>query len=62
MCKVAFLMGLYLFLHEEGVRFPENYVSIWSLFSEVCKTSQKRKYLHDKDPHIKSYLGKKNFE
>ena len=33
---------LCLFLHKEVFRFPEDYVSPWSLFSEVCKSTKRK--------------------
>lgn len=59
MWKLALLMALHPFLCKEGFRFPENCVSIRSLFPGVCQTSQKRKESLDKDsPHKERYLGR----
>lgn len=57
LCKFALLMVLWLSLCKEAFRFLENDGSVWSLFSEMCKTSQKRKESLDNDsPHKKRYL------
>ena len=49
-----------LFLHKEVFRFPGDYVSPWSLFSEVCKSTKKKNNHNKEILHKKTFLGKRN--
>ena len=59
MCRVL-PRRLCLFLHKEVFRFPEDCVSSWSLFSEVCKSTKKKNNHNKEILHNKRFLGRSN--